>query len=162
MNDTHINNDHIRNNTYTNKNRQRKIIWLNSPFYQLSNVDIGKYFKKSIDKHFEKDNPLSKVFNRSTVKISYSCINIFQIIYNHNKKLLDNLNLKNKETHKPPCNYRIKENGPIDGNCNQENVVYQANIFSKEGNSNEKAYIVVSPLKWKFRYYNHSLSFNNS
>ena len=45
-------------------------------------------------------------------------------------------------------------------NCNLENVVYQTNIFPK-GNFNEKAYIGVSLLKWKFKYYNHTQSFNN-
>ena len=69
--------------------------------------------------------------------------------------------LKNKETHKPPCNCRIKEECPIDGNCNWENILYQANIFPKEGNFNEKIYIRVSSLKWKIRYYNYIQPFNN-
>ena len=29
----------------------------------------------------------------------------------------------------------------MEGNCNQENVVYQANISTKEGKSNNKVYI---------------------
>ena len=46
-----------------------------------------------------------------------------KIIYNFNKKLLVNLNWKNKETNKPPCDCRIKEECSMEGNCNQENVV---------------------------------------
>ena len=49
----------------------------------------------------------------------------------------------------------------MDGNTNLENVVYQANISPKEGNFNEKEYIGESSLKWKFRHYNHSQTFNN-
>ena len=42
MNDMCNNHNHIRNNTY--KNRQRKMIWFNPPFYKLSNINIRKYF----------------------------------------------------------------------------------------------------------------------
>ena len=38
----------------------------------------------------------------------------------------------------------------MDGNCNLENVVYQANIFPKKGNFN-KIYTEISSIKWKFR-----------
>ena len=41
------------------------------------------------------------------------------------------------------------------GNCNLGNVIYQANISLKEGKFNNKVYIGVPSLKWKFRYYNH-------
>ena len=50
---------------------------------------VGKYFLKLIDKHFKHDNILHKIFNRKTLKISYSCTkNIFQIINNHNKEII--------------------------------------------------------------------------
>ena len=42
---------------------------------------------------------------------------------------IDKLNFKHKQTHTSPSNCRIKEECPMDGNCNSENVVYQANIF---------------------------------
>ena len=75
------------NNKYDhkNKNRKRKIIWFNPPFCKLANINVGKYFLKLIDKHFKQDNILHKIFNRKTLKISYSCTkNISQIINNHN------------------------------------------------------------------------------
>ena len=55
------------------KNRKGKIIWFNSPFCKLVNINIGKYFFKLIDKHFNQYNILHKIFNRKTLKISYSC-----------------------------------------------------------------------------------------
>ena len=62
------------NNNYNqkNKNRKRKIIWFYPPFYKLANIDIGKYFLRLINKHFKQDNILHKIFNRKTLKISYS------------------------------------------------------------------------------------------
>ena len=38
------------------------MIWFNPPLCELFNISIGKYFKNLIDKHFTKDNPLSKIF----------------------------------------------------------------------------------------------------
>ena len=80
------------NNNYDqkNKNRKGKIIWFNPPFCKLANIDVGKYFLRLIDKHFKQDNILHKIFNRKTLKISYSCTkNISQIINSHNNELIN-------------------------------------------------------------------------
>ena len=69
------------------KNRKRKVIWFNPPFSKNLKTNIGKEFLKLIDKNFPKDNPLSKIINRKTVKISYSCTpNMYNLIQAHNKK----------------------------------------------------------------------------
>ena len=87
MNNTNNSNDHLGNSNYKNLNRHKKIIWFNPPFCKLANINIGKYFLNLIDKHFQKNNILSKIFNRNTLKISYSCTNnLSKIIINHNKK----------------------------------------------------------------------------
>ena len=76
-----ITNEIARDNNNYDKNRKRKIIWFNPPFCKLANIDVGKYFLRLIDKHFKQDNILHKIFNRKTLKISYSCTkNISQII----------------------------------------------------------------------------------
>ena len=55
----------------------------------VASINVGKYFLKQIDKHFKYVNILHKIFNRKTLKISYSCTkNIFQIINNHNKEII--------------------------------------------------------------------------
>ena len=65
------------NNKYDHKNR-KKIIWFNPTFCRLASINVGKYFLKLIDKHLKHDNILHKIFNRKTLKISYSCTkNIF-------------------------------------------------------------------------------------
>ena len=55
------------------KNRKRKIIWFNPSFCKLVNINTGKYLFKLMDKHFTQYNILHKIFNRKTLKISYSC-----------------------------------------------------------------------------------------
>ena len=71
MDNTDNNNNHIEK-ILRNKNRRKKEKRFNSPFCKLSNDDIGKYLLDLIDKHFKKDNPLSKILNRN-IKINYSC-----------------------------------------------------------------------------------------
>ena len=79
-----------KNKKYDHKNRKRKIICFNPPFCRLASINVGKYFLKLIDKHFKHDNILHKIFNRKTLKISYSCKkNIFKIINNHNIEIMN-------------------------------------------------------------------------
>ena len=44
------------------KNRNRKVVWFNPPFCRLANINIGRYFLHLLDKHFNRDNPLSRIF----------------------------------------------------------------------------------------------------
>ncbi len=50
---------------------------------EINKENKRKYWKilfKLVDKHFKHGNKLQKIFNRKTLKISYSCAkNIFQI-----------------------------------------------------------------------------------
>ena len=120
------------------KNRKRKIILFNPTFCWLTNINIGKYFLKLIDKHFKPGNKLHKIFNRKTLKISYSCTkNIFQIINSHNKNVtkdfqdqIDN-NYNNDNGIKKECNCKSRDNCPMNGLCNLNNVIYQAIIYPK-------------------------------
>ena len=107
------------------RNRNRKIIWFNSPFCKLTNINIGKYFLHLLDKHFNRDNPLRKFFNRNTVKISYSCTrNRHNILNNDNRRLLDELIKNGGGPDVASCNYINKGKCPLGGRCNSRNVVY--------------------------------------
>ena len=55
------------------QSRQRNIIWFNPPFSQAVSTYIAKQFLDLLDKHFPQNNQLQKIFNRNTVKVSYSC-----------------------------------------------------------------------------------------
>ena len=69
------------------RNRKRNILWFNPPFSTSVKTRVGKKFLELVDKCFPKDGPLGKLFNRSTVKISYrTAPNIQKIISGHNKK----------------------------------------------------------------------------
>ena len=69
------------NKEISRRNKKRKIIWFNPTFCKLVNINIGKYFLKLIDKHFNQNDILPKIFNRKTLIISYSCTkNFFQFI----------------------------------------------------------------------------------
>ena len=53
----------------------------------LSTVKV--YFLKLIDKHFPNTNPLHKIFNRNTIKVSHSCLeNVKSSISRHNKRIM--------------------------------------------------------------------------
>ena len=71
------------------KRRPRKIIFFNPPFCNTVKTKIGKQFFHLVNLHFSKSNRLCKIFNRNTVKLSYSCLpNIKNIINSHNRKIL--------------------------------------------------------------------------
>ena len=68
--------------TARRKNRQRNnILWYNPPFSKNVNTNICHRFLTLVDKHFPKDHKLRKIFNRNTIKISYSCIT--ETAFNH-------------------------------------------------------------------------------
>ena len=51
-------------------------------------TNIGKRFLKLVKKHFPRNN-FRIIFNKNTIKISYSCMrNISSIIASHNKYIL--------------------------------------------------------------------------
>ena len=64
------------------------MIWFN-PLYSGNVVTkVGKHFLSLLDKHFPPHNKFHKIFNRNTVKISYSYLpNMKTIINSHNHKL---------------------------------------------------------------------------
>ena len=146
----------INNSSHENrrgKNRNRKIVWANPPFCRLANINIGKYFLYPLDKHFNTDNPLSRIFNWNTVKISYSCTkNMYNIISNHNKMLLNELITRDRNPDAESCNCRNKEECPLGRCCNSRNVVYQACIAPmKQQRDGERVYRGISAGNWKQR-----------
>ena len=56
------------------------------------------------------------------------------------------------------CNCRNKEECPMGGRCNSENVVYQTNIFPNGNCKEEKVYTGISAENWKQRFFNRDNS----
>ena len=108
-------------------------------------TNIGHRFLTLVDKHFPKDHKLRKIFNRNTIKISYSCMNnTKQIIDNHNKCTLNppvhTDKTANNATGNKTGNCRQKNTCPLNGNCLQSSVVDQA-IVKRKDNNTSKTYI---------------------
>ena len=71
------------------RNRQRNIIWFNPSFSKNVKTNIARSLLKLVDMHFPIGNKLHKIFNRNTVKVSYSCMsNVKLIITSHNTRII--------------------------------------------------------------------------
>ena len=138
--------------------RKRHIVtYFNPPFALNVKTNIGAKFLQLIDKHFPPSHPLSKLINRNTVKISYRCTpNLAKMISGHNSKIL-------KERLPKPlvktCNCSRKKVCPLNGQCLEKNVVYQATVTSSDGDSNN--YIGLTAPRFKDRLANHTKSFKH-
>ena len=68
--------------------RSRLVTWYNSPWNILVVTNIGRLVLNLVKKHFPKGHSLNEIFNKNTIKISYSCLkNIKSTISNHNAKI---------------------------------------------------------------------------
>ena len=104
----------------TENRKRNNILWYNPPFSKNTSTNIGHKFLALVDKHFPKDHKLRKIFNRNTIKISYSCMtNTKQIIDNHNKRILT-ASIQVDDTaaaaiiNNKTCNRRQKNACPLD------------------------------------------------
>ena len=57
------------------KNRSRNIVWFNPPFNKAVSINVA-IFLRLINRHFPKSHRLHKTFNRNTVNVSYSRMQI--------------------------------------------------------------------------------------
>ena len=122
------------------------------------NINLGKTFLEDIDKCFPKSQIVHKLFNRNTVKLSYSCMpNVSQLIAKGNKKKLGNGQL-NEQGNKPLCNCPKNNACPVEGKCLEEQIIYQAKVKTE---SNTETYIGLTGNTFKERFTQHKCSFNN-
>jgi len=139
--------------TAPKQNRKRKIIWFNPPFSKNVSTNIGKKFLNLISKHFPPQNKLHKIFNRNTLKLSYSCTkNMGRIIKSHNKKIT-----ASNTSEKLDCNCRQKQICPLNGKCREKNVIYKC--VASVPNKPDKVYIGLTEGEWKKRHSQHKTSF---
>ena len=121
----------------TTGKRQRNILWFNPPYSKPVKTKTDKFFLQLIKKHFPKEYKFHKIFNRNTLKLSYSCMpNIKTKINAHNRKILQNAPSKNAKH----CNCQQKENFPMNGVCLKESLVYYATISCNDKNYKPKLY----------------------
>ena len=100
------------------RSRRRRVIWFNPPYSIHVKTNVGREFLKLVDSAFPPSNPLHKIFNRHTLKLSYRCMpNMEQTIARQNKvKLSDG-----QDSHPPPpCDCTPC---PVGGQCERKDVV---------------------------------------
>ena len=135
------------------RKRCRKIIWFNPPFNITVRTNVGEKFLKLVDKHFKQHPVLKKVFNRSTVKISYcNSKNMKSKVDKHNRKVLES----QVEDNSPSCNCRDKASCPLLGNCLAKSIVYSAEV--EVPNKSKMYYYGLTEKTFKERYGKHKSS----
>ena len=108
-----------------------------------------------IDQHFPKSNKLHAIFNRNTVKVSYSCTqNMSSMIKSHNKKVI-NKDVKKLKSY----NCRVKSECPLNGQCQVTDIIYKCTVLCPE--KPNKVYLGIAEGDFKKRFYNNRKSFNN-
>ena len=124
------------------KQRKRNIISFNPPYSKNVKTNIGKIFLNLIKKHFPRHHKFHKLFDKNTVKISYSCTqNIKTIINSHNAKIL----FPKKSTEQRTCNCLNEVNCPLEQKCLTANISYKAKVTSSNQNYQEKVSDHVKP-----------------
>ena len=146
----------VTSNQVLKRKRKRKIMWFTPPFSKEVKSNITKLFIQILERCFPQGNTLRKIFNKNTIKISYSTTkNISKIISAHNRKILQTQNNVQE-----PCRCRGGlKNCPVEGKCLLEGVIYQAEVKSREEGT--KIYIGGAATKFRLRYNNHTKSFKN-
>ena len=137
------------------RQRNRKVIWFNPPY--SSNVwnSIGKTFLRLLNKHFPRSHRYSKILNRNTLKISYSCMpNMKSVINQQNSRLLH----ENATPTDRTCNCAQVSDCPFDGACLTQSIVYTATV--SQANS-EHVYHGLTAGTAKARYNGHMTSFRH-
>ena len=154
--DKHKHNRSININiTKPKPNRSWNIIWFNPPYSQNVITNVAKRFLNLLHYHFPKSNEMHTIFNRNTVKVSYSCtVNISSIISSQNKKLM-----KNNAPNTKPCNCRTKSKFPLNGQCQSQDRISKCTVSTSV--NPDKVCLGTAEGDFKKHYHNHTKSFRN-
>ena len=138
------------------KRRSRKITYFNPPFNSNVKTNIGREFLRLVREQFPPTHKYRKIFNKNTLKISYSCMeNVEEIIKSHNAKILKDGKARPKQCNCPKLK---KDSCPLNGHCRDTNLVYKAEVKSKKMT---KVYYGICETSFKKRLANHKSSFKN-
>ena len=120
---------------------------------------VGAKFLHLVNTCFPQTPPLHKIFNRNTLKVSYSCMpNMAQTIAKHNTKV----KRKDQARVSPGCNCQGGQaKCPLGGVCLTEGVVYGATV-TKTSDQSKQTYTGLTSRPFKARYYEHTSNAKNS
>ena len=109
-------------------------------------------FFKLLSKHFPRGHKFYKIFNKKTVKLSYSSTkNMASLLATHNRSILN----PNDQVY--GCNCRVRNDCPLQRKCLTPRIVYQATVTSNN-NDAERIYYDLCETTFKERYRNHTSS----
>ena len=109
-----------------------------------------------VSRHFPPGHKLHPIFNRSTMKISYSCMpNMAARIKAHNNWIINGGSGAREEP--ANCTCRDPNACPLSGGCETRNVVYQATVTTGD---EEKTYVGLTSTSFKTRYNQHISDMN--
>ena len=140
-------------------------IWFNPPYSMNVQTDIGREFLNLVSKHSPKNNRYNKIFNKNSIKVSYSCTdNLQTIIRKHNRKILQTSKTPPPPPPLPPRKTTVtarKKQPPAEKQLpHPSSVIYNANVTT-ESDKTGKNYIGLTDGTFKQRYTQHKLSFRN-
>ena len=103
--------------------------------------------------HFPPQNKLYNHFNRTNVKISYSCMpNMNSYIYTHHHKVLND---KPKETQIDNCSCRNKDTCPPPNSFQTKSIIFKTNIDCDIAGYKRKCYLGLCETTFKEYVGNH-------
>ena len=136
--------------------KTKETSWFNPPYSKTVKTNIGKYFFLLINRHFPPEHKFHKIFNKNTLKLSYSCMpNLKSLINSHNQNILRDQPQSTPKT----CNCLKKEHCPMNGFCLTKSLLYYATITCDKENYT-KLYKGICETTFKKRYANHKKPFN--
>ena len=98
---------------------------------------------------------MHKLFNRNTLKVSYSCTpNVGSIMKSHKEKLTNAENKQNKN-----CNCRKEEECQLEGNCRSKDIICKC-VVTAAGHP-RKAYLGTAEGNFQQRYYSDKKTIRN-
>ena len=116
-------------------------------FLLIINIVSNICLVNNLTRRFPKENPLHKIFDKNTLKVSSSCmVNVASVLSAQNRNIL----LPKKSEF--GCNCRSKTDCLLDNKCLTCKIVYHADVRN-DTNYEKKFYLGVSeaPFKEPFR-----------
>ena len=122
-------------------------------------TNVAKRYLNLIDQHFPKSNKLHAIFNRNTVKVSYSCTqNMWSLVKSHNKKKMLKKVVEKDVNELKSCNCKVKSEYPLNGQCQVSDIIYKCTVLLPD--KPNKVYLRTAESDFKKRFYNYRMSFN--
>ena len=146
-----------KENNQNKKKRKHIVIRFNTTYSKSVKTNIGRMLIKLISEYYAPNHKSVKIFNKNTIKLSYSCMpNIRSKINGHTKKILQPKSAQQQKL----CNCLDKEDYPLNGLYLTSSILYQATRKCNDSKHKQKRYKGIVVTTFKECYANHKKTFN--